>query len=739
MPAQPTAPRFSIIVPAYGVEAYLRDCLDSLLQQSFEDFEIIAVDDCSPDASGEIMDEYAAADPRVVSLRLTENVGLGRARNAGMAKATGEYLLFVDSDDTMLPGSLAAVDRRLADADEPDLLIFDYARTTWDGRTIRNTRSAVLTNSAPVTSLRENPELLTLLQVAWNKAYRRDFVERWGLEFPPGYYEDTPWTYPVLFAAERIAVLDRVCVHYRQRRAGSILHSRSRKHFDIIDQYDRTFAFIDAHPQFDEWRPGLYDLMRNHYRTVEFSPDRLPDSAVGEFRKRSAESLSAHRPEGHRDTSVAVPGARKGAASRLKQRLRRLRRLREVKRRLAPLKRPVGTLVTRSHYRLQRLLPVRDDLAVFSAYWNNGYACNPAAIHRKLLELAPQVRTVWVLKDKGDADLPEGTERVRPGSFGYWRAMARARYFVNNVNFANGWIKRPEQIEVQTHHGTPLKRMGIDLADYPAALGPMKLRDLMRRVDRWDYSLTSNRYTTKIWDRAYPAQYAPLEYGYPRNDVLVTADAAAVAAARRALDLPHGTKAILYAPTHRDYLGRLHSPIDLERFARLLGPGYVVLARGHYFYEGGLSGADPNAGREADTARIVDVSGHPSVEQLYLAADCLLTDYSSVMFDYANLDRPIVVYANDWDLYRKTRGTYFDIHTLPPGPVVATEGDLAEVFRSDRWKGAEADEARAMFRARFCEFDDGSAAERVVRKVFLGQETVPPVVPLSERAAPPRP
>jgi CDP-glycerol glycerophosphotransferase (TagB/SpsB family)/glycosyltransferase involved in cell wall biosynthesis len=731
MPSQPRSPRFSIVVPAYGVEAYLRDCLDSLLDQSFEDFEIIAVDDCSPDASGAIMDEYAAADPRVVSLRLPENVGLGRARNAGMAKASGTYLLFVDSDDTVLPGALAAIDRRLAETGDPELLVFDYARTTWDGRTVRNKRADALTGAAkPVVTLDEHPQLLDLLQVAWNKAYRRDFVHRWDLEFPPGYYEDTPWTYPVLVAAESIALLDRVCVHYRQRRQGSILHSTSRKHFDVIEQYERVFAFVDAHPRFDRWRPRLYDLMANHYRTVERSPGRLPADAVEEFRTRAAASLAAHLPAGHAPVPAAAAPA---GARRAKAGARRL--VRRAKKRAAPLKRPLRTAVLRTYYRIQRMLPVQQDLAVFAAYWNSGYACNPAAVHGKLRELSPGIRTVWVLKNKVRAQLPSGTARVHPGSFAFWRTMARAKYFVNNVNYPSSVVKRPGQVHLQTHHGTPLKRMGVDLAEFPTALGAMQLTDLMDRVDRWDYSLSSNSYSTRIWDRSYPSAYEPLEYGYPRNDVLVTADRTAVAAARQALDLPDGATAILYMPTHRDYLGELHFPIDLERFVERLPAGHVVLVRGHYYYtDPGRPPADAGA-----KARLVDVSGHPSVEQLYLAADCLLTDYSSAMFDYANLDRPIVVYANDWEMYRTTRGTYFDIHTLPPGPVVSTEDELVALFGSGTWDTEEHSRERARFRARFCEFDDGLAAERVVRKVFLGQSDVPPVVSLSDRPVPPRP
>ncbi|MYQ97215.1 glycosyltransferase family 2 protein, partial [Streptomyces sp. SID6139] len=102
-------PRFSVIVPAYQVQAYLSECLDSVLSQSYPDLEVIAVDDGSPDACGEIIDEYAARDPRVKPLHLAENRGLGRARNAGIAQAGGEYLIFLDSDDTLTPGALAAI------------------------------------------------------------------------------------------------------------------------------------------------------------------------------------------------------------------------------------------------------------------------------------------------------------------------------------------------------------------------------------------------------------------------------------------------------------------------------------------------------------------------------------------------------------------------------------------------------------------------------------------------------
>jgi CDP-glycerol glycerophosphotransferase len=358
--------------------------------------------------------------------------------------------------------------------------------------------------------------------------------------------------------------------------------------------------------------------------------------------------------------------------------------------------------------------PVDPNLAVYSAYWARGVACNPAAIHAKAAEIAPHVHGVWLVNRRDRDRIPPGVDAVEVGSRRYWEVMARAKYLVCNGSFPAAIEKRPEQVYLQTHHGTPLKHMGMDLRQHPAAAASTNFNRLLRHADHWDYSLSANPHSTEIWERVYPSAYQALELGYPRNDVYFLSNAEDVRRVRGGLGIGQDRTVLLYAPTHRDYQKGFLPRLDLLRLVRALGPSYVILVRAHYFY-----------GSSADLAahpQILDVTGHPRVEDLCLAADALITDYSSLMFDYACLNRPIITYAPDWQAYRLARGAYFDLLSgLPgetPGAVAQTEDELIALLRDGGWDTEETAKLREAFRARFCPYEDGGAAARVVRAVF---------------------
>ncbi|MFH8421868.1 CDP-glycerol glycerophosphotransferase family protein [Streptomyces sp. NPDC018038] len=745
MPAAAT-PRFSVIIPVYGVEGYIRECLESVTSQGYENFEIIAVDDCSLDSSGAIVDEFAARDPRVRAVHRAENGGIGAARNTGVEHARGDYLLFIDGDDSIRPGSLQAMADRLDAAEDPEILLFDHVRTHVDGSVETSKTGPYLAAIRdrvvrPVDEL----ELLRIFAVVWNRVYRRDFFTGEGYTFTDGLYEDALMVYTTMAAAERVAGLEYVVVEYRQRRQGSSMRSSSpRKHFVIFDQYQRVFDYLEGRPGLDAYRRLVFERMVAHFLFTFARGFRIPRSHRRAYLKQAGKTYRRNEPAGF----TPPPGMlglkfkvmRTGSYAAFEA-LKTVNGTRETAfGALGRTKRWGGRKALRAYYGVQRRLPLDENLAVYSAYWGRTPGCNPLAVHEAAKKLAPALRGVWVVNQAHAGGVPAGLTRIAPATFGYWKALARAKYLVNNVNFPDSVVKRPGQVHLQTHHGTPLKRMGLDQQQYPAVARSMDFDKLLERVDRWDWSVSSNLHSTEHWERVYPAAFQTLNTGYPRNDVYYRATAADVRRIRGELGIGQGKKAVLYAPTVRDHQKDAFVPrLDFARFARELGPDFVLLVRAHYFY-----GGDPELNALAERGALIDVSGHPSVEELCLASDALITDYSSIMFDYANLDRPIVTYADDWEMYRTCRGVTFDLLSGEPGDtpgvITTTEDELIEAFRGGAWEGEPAAALRQAFRERFCSWDDGFAAERVVRRVFLGEERPrPAVVPVAERTPAPSP
>ncbi|MFE4373542.1 CDP-glycerol glycerophosphotransferase family protein [Streptomyces sp. NPDC056835] len=485
---------------------------------------------------------------------------------------------------------------------------------------------------------------------------------------------------------------------------------------EVFGAYDRVFAFVDERADAAEAarrRPVLHRRMLDELAALAATDGVLPRRARAAFFRRARAHHRRYRVPGTEGRTRPRHTLLRLGAHRTYRALRAARWLRKRLGRVATgLLRTVRAGTRRLHYAVQRRLPLRADRAVFTAYGHGGYSGNPAAIEEKVRELAPHIRTFWISEAACRHTVPTGTRGLRPGTFAYWTALARSAYLVSDTGFDHRLVKRKRQILLQTHDGTPLKSVGLDLLDRPAAARATDLARPLADAGRWDYSLSANRHSTLVRERAFLLSGTTLEYGHPRTDVFRRATAADIARLRASLGIPAGAIAVLYAPTYRDYRRGQCELLDPERVARSLGPRFVLLARAHPAYGAPLP--------YTPHPRILDVSGHPSVERLCLASDALLTDYSSLMFDYAALDRPIVIHDADREAYEAARGTYFDLRGFPPGPVARTEDELIDIFTTGHWRGSRSSELRTAFRGRFCPYDDGRAAERVVRHVFLG-------------------
>lgn len=734
----PAMPELSVIVHGPNTQDRLTGLLASLAAHPHPDVEVIVA------AVGAWAQETAGAyAPEMLVLPLPEGTDDAAARSAGAARASGRWLHFVHAEDGLPAGAPRLVAERAAELpDEVDVLLFDHVRSTWDTSGLPSEDGPLLARAGraahPLDDIARTA--LRITPLLGNRALRTPFWQEHERRLTT---PDEPFAaYAALLLADRVAALNQVAYEHHELRAESLPPVTPEDHYALIARYETLLALTEDRTTAPRPTTGsvLYDVMV-HDCLRTFARTTMPDPVAREFFRRAAEAAVRHRPPEHRHPA-GPEGIRRmlleeNAYTRYRAFQAANRARRAAKSAVRTHRRQVAAALGDRHYRKALSRPVDAGLAVFAAYWNRGVACNPAAIAAKLTELAPQIHPVWVVTPENAPLLPPHTDHVLPGTRRCLEVLATAKYLVNNVNFPNAIVKRPDAIHLQTHHGTPLKRMGVDQMEFPAAAKGLDFPALLSRIDKWDYSVSANSHSTRMWERAYPSRFVSLDYGYPRNDVYYTATAADIRAVRDRLGIPPTHRAILYAPTHRDYEAGWTPRLDLATLADRLGEDTVLLVRGHYFYDG--SPSPLTALRR--TGRIIDVSAYDPVEDLALAADALVTDYSSIMFDYANLDRPIVIHADDWETYRSTRGVYFDLMSEPPGQVARTQQELTEILTTEAWHDEGATKTRAAFRRRFCEYDDGRAAERVVRRVFLGEheDALPPVTPLEERTPAPSP
>jgi CDP-glycerol glycerophosphotransferase len=350
---------------------------------------------------------------------------------------------------------------------------------------------------------------------------------------------------------------------------------------------------------------------------------------------------------------------------------------------------------------------------VYNSFYGR-YSDSPRAIYERLVE-APGHTHVWLVGEGHEHGFPAGAETVAIDGAECIDVLESADVVVSNTYLELDWTKRPGARYLQTWHGTPLKRIHYDAP----AIGPEdRLHKLDLDVAKWDHLLSPNRPSTERLRHAFRYRGSVVETGYPRNDLLLADDREQRRTAVRAdLGLDDDTTAVLYVPTWRDH--EYYEPVarlglDVGAFAAGMGEGWVLLPRVHYYMADRLAVDAHSAVR--------DVSFHPDIRELYLAADVLVTDYSSAMFDFAVTGKPMIFFTYDFAHYRDTvRGFYFDFVPDAPGPVVETLPELLDALRRlDADRAAYADRY-AGFREQFCSLDDGHATDRVLDLLLGGR------------------
>ena len=358
-----------------------------------------------------------------------------------------------------------------------------------------------------------------------------------------------------------------------------------------------------------------------------------------------------------------------------------------------------------SIYRLLRGSKLTNSI-LFESFQGKVIGDNPYAIFEEVLSRNPNFELLFTVGAKTAA--PEGAKGVQHGSLAWLKALASSKVLVNNTNFPGYFRKRSGQTYIQTWHGTPLKRLGRDIVDVVPTGSYLRMMD--RESSYWDFLISPSAYCTEIFPNIFGYKGTILETGYPRNDILVNHNSKRDLI-RRSLGIADSQQVVLYAPTWRDSQRTATGNWKPVNFLEgSLGDNVTVLFRGH---------TNTHSAHSSVVARgAIDVTNHKNVAELYLAADVLVTDYSSSMFDFSVTGKPMIFLAPDFDDYVAKRGFYFDFEQLAPGPILKDSSFLRNSLESIDSQKSDYAQRYLAWQQEFNKLEDGLASKRVVDATF---------------------
>ncbi|QIK63020.1 glycosyltransferase [Leucobacter viscericola] len=797
-------PLLSVVVPVYNVAQYLDQCLTSVFAQGFEpgELEVIVVDDGSTDGSGLIAQKWARRRSEV-QLITKPNGGLSAARNTGFELTTGTYLTFLDSDDLIPEGAYRRMIDVLQETGSDFITAAPFRFAGWDRHAKPFARSADLyRESRRSVTLEQHPEYLRDF-AAWNKIYRREFFVQSEVRFPEGRIYEEIATSPILYskarafdvfaeagyfwrmtpgsitqtikpvkAHDRLGALAHIQQYFEGR--GSSPRLQDELGFAIVD-YNLRWTFLEYFQLDEETQRFIAEKSREILASVSDETIARVQSPLREWamlaKHGDAAGLNrALRTSQHENLPDIPPGSTVAAHSQalprqsLRDRLRGSRRLPETARRLRNL------FVYLALRPVLFRLPLLENTAVFSNYWGQKFSLSdgPAAVCIELNRSNPTMRSV-VFATRNDRRLirarvkelaadPRRIKVVRNTSFAYYWYIWRAKYLFNDANFQLAFRvdkftgKRPGQIEVQTTHGIPIKKMGIDSA---AAIDLEERSVFLARSQRCDYLVSTSPLVAETYAHSFGIEPSVLQTGLPQHDVLFTPpEEHELRRIRKKYGLDPKKRIAVYAPTFRNADGSVFPCLlDLHMMQEQLGDEYQLVMKVHPFNHTQIGlidfrelsdfAQDPapspfvklmgevrldptyvaatldyEASRSRDTVRKVD----GSINELMFVADIVISDYSSLMFGYTHLRKPLVLFTPDIDHYNATRGSYYNVDEIAPGAVTKTTEQVIEAIQlsSDvaSWN-EQYDVKRNDFIERFLVWDRGDAARKILTELGL--------------------
>ncbi len=772
--------KVSVIIPFQKGKAFLEDCLQSLVEQSYRDLEIILVLDHAEEKTEALIATYQTKLPIIV-VQLVDKSGVAAARNLGLSKAVGEYVYFLDSDD-YLGGTTLEILVQEADNNHTDI-IYGKKIWTWFKRSIflskmvsqedqeededeengsadtvegnlenggeSEGRSSINDDQLLTDGLLEEDSQLNFdkLMDAESKKRRafyhlvshrkgvrnisilnilikRTIIEENNIRFKEDilYLSDYPFVLQVLNFATSFEYLP-LAVYIKRNHNDSVnmpslSQMKGSKSFaEYFDTYRYAISLISP----DSNLRAILDRKIIFYSIRYFAPKL----------RRSKNQIDTENK--FREIHLIIYSMDKELLknkNRYKRRLLNAFYKGDIKRAKIIVNRHLAwkklKRITKNKKALAKFLyihsfskkPLKENWVICESFFGKSYSDSPKYIYEYISKNYPgKYRFIWVI-DKKHTKIPYKHTKIKRFGIRYAYYMARCKYYVLNVR-QPGYVKKREgNVFLETWHGTPLKKLGFDIEDISSA-SPKYKQQLFKQSKAWDYMIAPNQFSGDIFRRCFVFGQEMLNTGYPRNDIMHydNRDQLAIQI-REKLGIPKDKKTILYAPTWRDdefYTKGKYKftlKLDLTLLKEKLGKDYVILLRTHYYIADSLD----VTGLEGFA---YNLSKYDDISELYLISDILITDYSSVFFDYANLKRPMLFFTYDLEKYRDVlRGFYIDIEEELPGPLLFTTEEVVDTINNMDAITEKYHDKYIRFYDKYCSWEDGNASRKVANKVF---------------------
>ncbi len=723
--------KVSVIVPVYGVEEWLERCLDSLVNQTLEDIEIIVVNDGSPDNSQAIIDRYVKMYPDKVRGFVKENGGLSDARNFGMPYATGEYVAFVDSDDYVDVTMYEKLYNE-AKAKDAEIVVCGYFKVDEKEKTMLSAQMGNMEfyDFDP----KERKEILEInAPYAWNKLVKRDLLERTKIQFPKGYlFEDICTMYPLLASANKVSKVNEELYYYIVEREGSITAQFDASKTKILQSIELLNERMEELGLMEEFRDEIVVINLRHiyFRFVEFDKYKDRKEQV-KFVNKAFKILKKHFPDWRKNS---------GNYTRFTLPERRVKKRWLYKRKwywlfIAII--PFSWVKKISEYdeyhfvRSNALLKryyvgqldktkVSKNKVLIESFHGKNISDSPYSMMLELLK--KKKYKIYVASD--ELCLEKNKEFVKKNklkvkvvvirSKKYYKLLATAKYLVNNVSFPKCLIVRDEQTYINTWHGTPLKTLGKNMKK-----GIESMSNIQHNFLQSDYLLFPNRYTKDCMMEDYNLNQLytnkTIVSGYPRNCIFCDTEKGIETKKQLGLE---DKEVFIYMPTWRgknSYGAMKTTAIReiLEQFDESLSDNQCMFVNLH-----------PNVGEDIDYSQFKHIDSFPADVAKYEFINCsdaLITDYSSIFFDYSITKKPIVLFMYDYDDYMEDRGMYIDVKSLPFKQIYNIE-EMCDSFKDSKILSYRYDDAKEYF-DKYTSYDSIDATEKLVDYVFENKDT----------------